>query len=71
MNKGQRQTLEGLKEIRKRAPFNWLGIDSDNGSEFIAQKIQQWLRENQIKTLYIDPGSPWQNGYISTPHLAL
>ena len=31
---------------------------SDNGSEFIAQKIQQWLPENRIKTLYIDPGSP-------------
>ena len=34
-------------------------IRSDNGTEFIAQKIQAWLRENQIKTLYIDPGSPW------------
>ena len=32
-------------------------IRSDNGSEFIAQKIQQGLRENEIKTLYIDPGS--------------
>ena len=39
-------------------------IRSDNGTEFIAQKIQQWLKESQIKTLYIDPGSPWQNGYI-------
>ena len=43
-------------------------IRSDNGSEFIAQKIQTWLRENQIKTLYIDPGSPWQNGYIESFH---
>ena len=43
-------------------------IRSDNGSEFIAQKIQHWLRENQIKTLYIDPGSPWQNGYIESFH---
>jgi len=33
-------------------------IRSDNGAEFIAQKIQIWLRENQIKTLYIDPVSP-------------
>jgi len=41
---------------------------SDNGSEFIAQKIQQGLRENEIKTLYIDPGSPWQNGYIESFH---
>ena len=43
-------------------------IRSDNGSEFIAQKIQQWLRENQIKTLYVDSGSPWQNGYIESFH---
>ena len=43
-------------------------IRSDNGSEIIAQKIQHWLRENQIKTLYIDPGSPWQNGYIESFH---
>jgi len=43
-------------------------ILSDNGSEFIAQKIQTWLRENQIKAIYIDPGSPWQNGYIESFH---
>jgi putative transposase len=36
-------------------------IRSDNGPEFIEQKVRQWLQENQIKTLYIDPGSPWQN----------
>ena len=43
-------------------------IRSDNGIEFIAQKIQAWLRDTQIKTLYIDPGSPWQNGYIKSFH---
>jgi putative transposase len=41
-------------------------IRSDNGTEFIAQKIQQWLQENQIKTLYIDPGSPY--GYVESFH---
>ena len=43
-------------------------IRSDNGTEFIAGKIQRWLRENQIKTLYIEPGRPWQNGYIESFH---
>ena len=43
-------------------------IRSDNGSEFIAGKVQQWLKGNQIKTIYIDPGSPWQNGYIESFH---
>ena len=43
-------------------------IRSDNGPEFIAQKVQKWLKDNQIKTIYIDPGSPWQNGYIESFH---
>jgi len=43
-------------------------IRSDNGPEFIAAKVQQWLSKNQIKTIYIDPGSPWQNGYIESFH---
>ncbi len=43
-------------------------IRSDNGPEFIAGKVQQWLRDNQIKTIYIDPGSLRQNGYIESFH---
>ena len=45
------------------APEN---IRSDNGSEFIEKELRKWLRDNRIKTLYIDPGSPWQNGYIES-----
>jgi putative transposase len=41
-------------------------IRSDNGPEFIAKAIQKWLRENEIKTIYIDPGCPWQNGYVES-----
>ena len=33
-------------------------IRSDNGSEFIAKQVQTWLKDNRIKTIYIDPGSP-------------
>ena len=43
-------------------------IRSDNGPEFIAKAVQTWLKENQIKTLYIEPGSPWQNGYVESFH---
>jgi transposase InsO family protein len=43
-------------------------LRSDNGPEFIAQAVQQWLRANQIKTIYIDPGSPWQNGFVESFH---
>ena len=41
-------------------------IRSDNGSEFIEGNLRAWLAENKIKTLYIEPGSPWQNGYIES-----
>jgi len=41
-------------------------IRSDNGPEFIAKAIQGWLAEHKIKTLYIDPGCPWQNGYVES-----
>jgi len=41
-------------------------IRSDNGPEFIAKAIQRWLRKNEIKTIYIDPGCPWQNGYVES-----
>ena len=43
-------------------------IRSDNGSEFIAHELQHWLAENQIKTIYIEPGSPWQNGFVESFH---
>ncbi len=38
-------------------------VKSDNGPEFIAKEIQQWLKETGVRTKYIDPGSPWQNGH--------
>lgn len=38
-------------------------LRSDNGPEFIAKAIQKWLNDRQVKTHYIDPGSPWQNAY--------
>jgi putative transposase len=43
-------------------------LRSDNGSEFIARLVQQWLAQNHIKTIYIEPGSPWQNGFVESFH---
>jgi len=43
-------------------------LRSDNGPEFIANAIQDWLKERQIKTLYIRPASPWENGHIESYH---
>lgn len=41
-------------------------IRSDNGSEFTAKRIRKWLHELGTKTLFIEPGSPWENGYIES-----
>ena len=38
-------------------------IRSDNGSEFTAQAVREWLSAAQVRTLFIEPGSPWENGY--------
>ena len=41
-------------------------IRSDNGSEFTAHIVREWLGRLGVKTLYIEPGSPWENGYIES-----
>ena len=41
-------------------------IRSDNGPELTAQALQRWLRHVDIETLYIEPGSPWENGYAES-----
>ena len=38
-------------------------IRSDNGPEFVAMAVREWLAAAKVKTLYIEPGSPWENGY--------
>jgi putative transposase len=53
-----RETLEILfKDYGKP-----LYLRSDNGSEFIARCLQNWLKDHGTKPLFIEPGSPWQNG---------
>jgi putative transposase len=37
-------------------------LRSDNGPEFVAQAVQEWLAYCRVETLYIEPGKPWQNG---------
>ena len=41
-------------------------IRSDNGPEFVAKNIRRWLKVSGVQTLYIEPGSPWENGYIES-----
>ena len=41
-------------------------IRSDNGPEFVSEILRQWLQELGVQTAYIEPGSPWENGYIES-----
>jgi len=41
-------------------------IRSDSGPEFVARRVRKWLAGLGIKPLYIEPGSPWENGYCES-----
>jgi putative transposase len=56
------ETLASLFHSRGEPAF----IRSDNGPEFIAKAIKEWLGASRVKTLYIEPGSPWENAYSET-----
>lgn len=71
--------LRADRALRSSDVLHWLAaaidehgapeyLRSDNGSEFIAKIVQQWLAANHIKTIYIEPGSPWQNGFVESFH---
>jgi putative transposase len=53
------KTLAALFARRGEPAF----IRSDNGPEFIAKAVKRWLEVSGVKTLYIEPGAPWQNAY--------
>jgi putative transposase len=53
------QVLQGLFTQRGAPGY----VKSDNGPECIAQRVTIWLGEQHVKTHFIDPGSPWQNGH--------
>ena len=62
---GSSEVIETLSDV-----MLWRGIPehirSDNGPEFVAQKLRQWLGNLGTGTLYIEPGSPWENGYCES-----
>ena len=41
-------------------------IRSDNGPEFTAKAVPRWLKNLEVITLFIEPGSPWENDYIES-----
>lgn len=62
---GRYQVIETLAEVMKQrgVPAH---IRSDNGPEFVARELREWLAKVGSATLYIEPGSPWENGYCES-----
>ena len=58
------QFLQGLMS-KRGAPEH---VRSDNGPEFVAQQLKEWLASSGIQTQYIEPGSPWENGHVESFH---
>jgi putative transposase len=58
------EVLEYLSLKRGMAEY----IRSDNGPEFIARAIKEWLFKHGVRSIFINPGSPWENSYIESFH---
>ena len=60
-----RDVLDRLAElfVHRGSPVY---IRSDNGAEFTAKAVREWLERVRVKTLFIEPGSPWENGYVES-----
>jgi transposase InsO family protein len=62
---GSHEVIDALADV-----MLWRGIPeyirSDNGPEFVAQELRKWLGNLGTGTLYIEPGSPWENGYCES-----
>ena len=57
-----REILEELVAERGAPEY----VRSDNGPEFIAEQLRGWLLSNGIRPLFIEPGHPWQNGFVES-----
>jgi putative transposase len=62
---GRYEVIEALADVMlfRGIPEN---IRSDNGSEFVAEELRKWLANVGTGPLYIEPGSPWENGYCES-----
>ena len=65
----RRMTHKDVLEVLLDLFLEWgvpVHIRSDNGSEFIAQRVRRFLSRLDVKPLFIEPGSPWENGFIES-----
>jgi transposase InsO family protein len=62
---GAKEVIHVLKAAIQQRGVPLL-LRSDNGGEFIAHAVREWLRKEEIETAYIAPGSPWENAYVES-----
>ncbi len=62
---GRYEVIETLAEVMKQRGIPE-HIRSDNGPELVAKELPQWLAQVGCAKLYIEPGSPWENGYCAS-----
>jgi transposase InsO family protein len=67
----QENTLDFLKKVQKHIPFTIQKIRTDNGKEFIATKVREYLKENNIQHRMNTPYCPEENGKIERFHRTL
>jgi transposase InsO family protein len=56
------EVLRYLFAVRGAPDF----IRSDNGPEFASKAVEKWLEASEVETLFVAPGSPWENGYVES-----
>jgi putative transposase len=59
------RVLQAIMDVHGRKPEF---IRSDNGGQFAANDVMAWLSEHQVGPAFIDPGCPWQNGFVESFH---
>lgn len=64
LNKSQRETLQNIKSIEQRLPFDLLGLDPDTGSEFINWHVKKWCDKNKIELSRSRPNHKNDNAHI-------
>ena len=64
MGKSQQSTFQALKKIRERTPFDWKGLDSDNGSEFINEILYKYCHRERLEFTRSRPSRKNDNAYI-------
>jgi hypothetical protein len=59
--RGQHATVEQLKDIERAQPFVWLGLDSDNGGEFINRHVLSWCQKGRRQPIYYTRSRPYRS----------